>query len=137
MSSQPAIRTASALALSLAFGCGAPAGNIDPGRQTAAASHRVAADVLVISSPLALDKTTVVPGDVLHALQSRAIRLAGLELPANLDASTAAAVRTAIHRAFVFGFRLVMLGCAALAAASVAVAFVFPMSARTARPASS
>jgi len=63
--------------------------------------------------------------DVVREIQSRANKLAGLELPPNLDARTAAAVRTAINHAFVFGFRLIMLICAGLAAASSAVAGLF------------
>jgi EmrB/QacA subfamily drug resistance transporter len=62
--------------------------------------------------------------DVVHEIQSRVTRLAGLELPFNLDAGTAAAIRTAINHAFVFGFRVIMLICAGLAAASSAVAWL-------------
>jgi EmrB/QacA subfamily drug resistance transporter len=58
----------------------------------------------------------------LHQIQSSVIRLAGLEVPADLDPQTSSAIRDAIAHAFVFGFRLVMLICAALAAASAAVA---------------
>jgi len=63
--------------------------------------------------------------DVLHEIQSQEIKLAGLDLPPNLDAGTSAAIRTAINQAFVFGFRLIMLLCVALAAASSAVAWLF------------
>ena len=56
--------------------------------------------------------------DVLHEIRSQEIKLAGLDLPPNLDAGTSAAIRTAINQAFVFGFRLIMLLCVALAAAS-------------------
>jgi EmrB/QacA subfamily drug resistance transporter len=63
--------------------------------------------------------------DVLHEIQSRVIKLAGLEPPSHLDASTSAAIRTAINQAFVFGFRLIMLFCVGLAAASSAVAWLF------------
>ena len=45
--------------------------------------------------------------DVLHEIQSQEIKLAGLDLPPNLDAGTSAAIRTAINQAFVFGFRLI------------------------------
>ena len=72
--------------------------------------------------------------DVLHEIQSKVIRLAGLELPSNLDASTSAAIRTAINQAFVFGFRLIMLVCVGLATASGAVAWLFPMNLRFERP---
>jgi hypothetical protein len=65
------------------------------------------------------------PSDVLHEIQSRVTKLAGMELPANLDARSGAAIRAAINHAFIFGFRLVMLVCAVLAAASSAVAWLF------------
>jgi EmrB/QacA subfamily drug resistance transporter len=65
------------------------------------------------------------PSDVLHEIQSRVTKLAGMELPANLDARSGAAIRAAINYAFIFGFRLVMLVCAVLAAASSAVAWLF------------
>jgi EmrB/QacA subfamily drug resistance transporter len=64
------------------------------------------------------------PSDVLGEIQSRVTKLAGLELPPNLDERTASAIRSAIHHAFVFGFRLIMLLCAGLAAVSSAVAWL-------------
>ncbi len=63
--------------------------------------------------------------EVLREIQSRATRLAGMELPLNLDARSATAIRIAINHAFIFGFRLVILICAGLAAASSAVAALF------------
>src|SRR6266849_2782094 len=63
--------------------------------------------------------------DVLHEIQSQVIKLAGLEAPSNLDAGTSAAIRTLIDQAFVSGFRLIMLLCVGLAAASSAVAWLF------------
>ena len=68
--------------------------------------------------------------EVIREIQARAIRLAGLELPSGLDASTSAAIRTAINRAFVFGFRVIMLACAGLAIASGVVAWLFPTKSR-------
>jgi EmrB/QacA subfamily drug resistance transporter len=59
---------------------------------------------------------------VLHQIQSSVIRLASLEVPANLDPQTTSAIQAAIAHAFIFGFRLIMLICAALAVASAAVA---------------
>jgi EmrB/QacA subfamily drug resistance transporter len=58
----------------------------------------------------------------LHQIQTNAIRLAGLEVPAGLDPQTSSAVQAAIAQAFIFAFRLVMLLCAALAVASAGVA---------------
>ncbi|HKT46841.1 MAG TPA: MFS transporter [Candidatus Acidoferrales bacterium] len=57
--------------------------------------------------------------DYLHA---HVTRLAGMDAPPGLSASTASALRSAIDHAFVFGFRIVMLICALLAAVSAAVA---------------
>src|SRR5712692_5213398 len=74
--------------------------------------------------------------DVLQEIQSRVTKLAGLEPPSNLDVRTSAAIRTAINRAFIFGFRMLMLVCVCLATASGAVAWLFPMGLRFERPAS-
>ena len=61
------------------------------------------------------------PG-VLREIHSNVIKLGALDVPSNLDASTSAAIRTAITQAFVFGFRVIMLLCAGLAVASTGVA---------------
>jgi EmrB/QacA subfamily drug resistance transporter len=61
------------------------------------------------------------PGIVSY-VQSNASKLAGLELPAGTDSGTAALIRGSISRAFVFGFRILMLTCAGLASASAGVA---------------
>jgi EmrB/QacA subfamily drug resistance transporter len=74
--------------------------------------------------------------DVLREIQARVIRLAGMELPSNLDASTSVAVRTAINRSFVFGFRLIMLACVGLAIASSMVAWLFLMKSQLEPPVS-
>jgi len=63
------------------------------------------------------------PG-ILQYVQSNAIKLAGLELPSGLDSATAAAVRSAISQAFVFGFRTLMVGCAVLSLASAGIAWL-------------
>jgi predicted MFS family arabinose efflux permease len=63
-----------------------------------------------------------IPADILQYVRSNEIKLAGLDLPSNLDAPTAALLRSAISHAFVFGFRIVTLICAALSVASSAVA---------------
>ena len=59
---------------------------------------------------------------ILEKIQSNAIRLAGMDVPAGLDAQTSSAIQSAIKVSFVFGFRLIMLLCAGLAAASAAAA---------------
>ena len=60
---------------------------------------------------------------VIHDLQSNAARLGGLDAPANLDPETAATIRSVIAKAFIFGFRIIMLICAGLAAVSATVAW--------------
>jgi hypothetical protein len=61
------------------------------------------------------------PG-ILQYIRSSEIKLAGLDLPPGLDSATAKLIHATISRAFVFGFRTVMLICAGLSLASAAVA---------------
>lgn len=68
--------------------------------------------------------TLAIPAPALQEIQSNEIRLAALRAPSWLDARDAAAVEASVQQAFVFGFRFVMLTCAALAAASAAFAWV-------------
>jgi EmrB/QacA subfamily drug resistance transporter len=63
------------------------------------------------------------PPEVLHQLQSNAVKLGGLQVPPNLDAATAARVRAAITAAFIFSFRLIVVICSGLAVASAGVAW--------------
>lgn len=65
----------------------------------------------------------VLPGNVLQYIQANAIKLAGLEPPAGLDTHTSAMIRASIAQAFVSGFQIEMLICAALSVASGAVAW--------------
>jgi EmrB/QacA subfamily drug resistance transporter len=65
----------------------------------------------------------MLPPDVLGKLQANEIKLAGLQIPSGLSSSMKAAISESIREAFVFGFRVVMLICAALALASAAVAW--------------
>jgi hypothetical protein len=62
------------------------------------------------------------PPGVLHAVQSEETKLAALPIPANIDPALTAAIKEALAKSFVFGFRVVILICAGLAAASSAVA---------------
>lgn len=57
------------------------------------------------------------PPDIRHVIEGGKIKLAGLELPPNLDVNTRAKITNVVRDAFVFGFRLVMLICSALSAA--------------------
>jgi EmrB/QacA subfamily drug resistance transporter len=63
------------------------------------------------------------PGN-LQYIQSNAIKLAGLDLPPSVDADTAAIIRASISKAFVFGFRTVLLICAGLSLVSALVAWL-------------
>jgi len=64
-----------------------------------------------------------IPPEVFRHIQANETRLAALEVPAGLDSATTTAVRSAISHAFVAGFRLIMLLCAALAFAGSMVAW--------------
>ena len=68
-----------------------------------------------------VDGLHLAPG-ILHDIRSSAIRLGAMAVPPNLDAKTSATIRTDVVQAFIFGFRLVMLLCAGLAAGSAGVA---------------
>jgi hypothetical protein len=64
-----------------------------------------------------------VPAPVLQNLEANEIRLAAMEVPAGVGGQTAAAIRSSIDGAFVFGFRLVMVFCAGLSLGSAAMAW--------------
>lgn len=63
------------------------------------------------------------PNDMMHSLKSNEVRLAAVAVPAGIDSDTAVQLRVLIEKAFVFGFRLIMLICAALSVASSLVAW--------------
>jgi EmrB/QacA subfamily drug resistance transporter len=63
-----------------------------------------------------------VPPELLRQIQAQETRLAGLQLPGNMDANLRVTIQEAVRQAFVFGFRIVMVICAGLAMASAAVA---------------
>jgi hypothetical protein len=56
----------------------------------------------------------------LHSLQAEEIKIAGMMVPDTVDPNVRARF-TAIAEAFVFGFRVIMLICSALAAASAVI----------------
>jgi EmrB/QacA subfamily drug resistance transporter len=62
--------------------------------------------------------------DILRQLHAEETKLAGMNLPADIDPSTKAAIKLSIAQAFVFGFRIMMLACAGLSLASSAVAWL-------------
>lgn len=62
--------------------------------------------------------TLGLPDDLVRAVQSSEIRLAATTVPHGLSSTVAAKLSTLIDQAFVFGFRLIMLICAALSVVS-------------------
>jgi EmrB/QacA subfamily drug resistance transporter len=63
------------------------------------------------------------PSGVAGEVQAGEMKLAGLAVPAGLEPEKSAAIREAVGKAFVFGFRTIMGVCALLAVASSAVAW--------------
>jgi len=61
---------------------------------------------------------------ILHDPHTNEIKLGGLQVPDDLDPVTKTAVKESIRKAFVFGFRIVMLVCAGLSLASATVAWL-------------
>jgi EmrB/QacA subfamily drug resistance transporter len=61
--------------------------------------------------------------EVLRELQSNETKLAGLRVPAGLDPATNSTIQEAIGKAFVFGFRVVMVICACLSMLSSTIAW--------------
>jgi EmrB/QacA subfamily drug resistance transporter len=70
-----------------------------------------------------LDRLSL-PSAVLEQVHADEIKLAGMHVPNQIDPGTRAAIKKSVGESFVFGFRTVMLICAALAAASAAVAWL-------------
>ena len=64
------------------------------------------------------------PSGMLDQIHAQESRLAGLQIPAGLDANTKAAMKDLVGRAFVFGFRIVMTICAGLSVGSAVVAWL-------------
>jgi hypothetical protein len=65
------------------------------------------------------------PSGILQYIQSNEIKLAGLDLPTSLEANSITVVRALISRAFIFGFRTVLLICAGLSLVSSLVAWLW------------
>ena len=64
------------------------------------------------------------PSSIMQQLQAEENKLAGMEIPAGLDASTTATIDRLIREGFVFSFRTIMLICAGLSLASAGVAWL-------------
>jgi EmrB/QacA subfamily drug resistance transporter len=62
------------------------------------------------------------PAGMVQSIQVEEIKLAGLPLPAGLEPSIRTAIQQSIREAFVFGFRIIMLICAALCVAGAVAA---------------
>jgi EmrB/QacA subfamily drug resistance transporter len=60
---------------------------------------------------------------IVHQMEANVGKLGNLDAPPGVDSKTEAAVRSAVAGAFIFGFRLIVLVCAALAIASASVAW--------------
>ena len=56
-----------------------------------------------------------------HEIRANKNKLAGLQVPAGVDAGTGHEIRESVREAFVYGFRVVILMCAGLSVASAAV----------------
>lgn len=94
--------------------------------------------VMVNAFAARLDHELVILEVSQHArseLQSNRVRLAAIEVPADIDPKFAGAVRGAVSSAFVFAFRIVACLCAALALASAVTALVLIDSKPTSRSA--
>jgi EmrB/QacA subfamily drug resistance transporter len=63
------------------------------------------------------------PSNIVHEIRSREVELAALKPPDGMDASTVSAIQAAISESFDFGFRVVLLCCAALSLASAFIAW--------------
>jgi MFS family permease len=67
-----------------------------------------------------LDHLSLPPG-TLQQVQTGETKLAGLQVPADLDPITSAAIEGLVKKSFVYGFRIIMLICASLSAVSAIV----------------
>jgi EmrB/QacA subfamily drug resistance transporter len=70
-----------------------------------------------------LTKITI-PEELRQSLHEQRVKLAGLELPANLDAGTRKQLQQAVAESFISGYRLIMFIAACLAVASAASAWL-------------
>jgi len=83
--------------------------------------------VMVASFSNRLDRSLArlsLPAQVMKNLRSNYVRLAALETPVGLDLNTSSEIKASVNEAFVYGFRLVMLICAALSVASAACSWL-------------
>jgi EmrB/QacA subfamily drug resistance transporter len=69
--------------------------------------------------------TLKLPPNVLNEIQANKVKLAAIKLPSDLDPGTRDDVKASISEAFLFGFRVITLICAALALGSATVTWLF------------
>jgi EmrB/QacA subfamily drug resistance transporter len=80
--------------------------------------------VKVFDSHLERSLTRVrLPPNIVQDIRSREMQLANLQPPEGLDAETVEAIRRAIFKSFVSGFRAVLFCCAGLSAAGAVIAW--------------
>lgn len=65
-----------------------------------------------------------IPSEIRHSLLEQRVKLAGIELPANMPAETRVQIKQAIAASFVSGFRLILLVAAGLSLASAGSAWL-------------
>jgi EmrB/QacA subfamily drug resistance transporter len=90
--------------------------------------------VMVMAFSHALQKSLAgvgLPANVIQDVQSNAARLGGINAPSSLDPQTKTAIQHAVGASFIFGFRIIVAICGALAAASAAIAWRMIPSRRT------
>ena len=83
--------------------------------------------VMVKAFSFRLDRSLAgvsLPSDIRQQVQANEIKLAGLQLPAGLDATENSALKESVNEAFVYGFRIVLFICAGLSLASAVVAWL-------------
>ena len=83
--------------------------------------------VMVASFSSRLDRSLArssLPAQMMKDLRSNYVRLAALETPVGLDRNTSSEIKASVNQAFVYGFRLVILICAALSIASAACSWL-------------
>jgi EmrB/QacA subfamily drug resistance transporter len=66
----------------------------------------------------------LLPHNILQEIQADEIKLAGLQVPAEVNLTMKTAIKESVAEAFVFGYRIVMLICAGLSLASAVVAWL-------------
>jgi len=70
---------------------------------------------------------------VRHSVYEERVKLAGLEIPSDIDSTAREQLKTTVAAAFVHGFRVIMFTSAALALASAASSWLFIRKSRPTR----